>query len=72
MERNQGNGLLNGLLIVVLINFSLIGLLALKHNGANGLIIGTYVIIMFIVQSTLVVKMITQLNNKKGAREQHL
>ena len=68
MERNQRNGLL----IVVLINFSLIGLLALKYNGANGLIIGTYVIIMFTVQSTLVVKMITQLNSKKGTREQHL
>ena len=68
----MGRSQRNGLLIVVLINFSFIGLLALKHNGANGLIIGTYVIIMFIVQSTLVVKMITQLNSKKGTREQHL
>ena len=68
MERNQKNGLL----IVVLINFSFIGLLALNYNGANSLIIGTYVIIMFIVQSTLTVKMITQRNSRKGTREQHL
>lgn len=68
MERSQKIGVL----LVVLINFSLIGLLALKNNGASGLIIGTYVIIMFILQSTLIVKMITQQNIRKRTKVQHI
>ena len=60
-----------GLLIIALNSFSLIVLLSLNNNGANSLIIGTYTIIMFIVLSTLTVKMITQQNIRKGTREQH-
>ena len=68
MERSQKIVVL----FVVLINFSLIGLFALKNNGASGLIIGTYVIVMFILQSTLVVKMITQQNIRKKTKVQHI
>ena len=68
MERNQ----MIALVIVVLNGFSLLVLLALKDSGASGLIVGTYTSIMFIVLSTLVVKMITQQNSRKNNREQHL
>ena len=68
MARNQ----IIALVIVVLNSFSLLFLLALKDSGASGLIVGTYTIIMFIILSTLVVKMITQQNSRKGTREQHL
>lgn len=56
MARNQ----IIALVIVVLNSFSLLALLALKDSGASGLIMGTYTIIMFIVLSTLVLKMITK------------
>ena len=68
MARNQ----IIALVIVVLNSFSPLALLALKDSGASGLIIGTYTIIMFIVLSTLVVKMITKQNSRKGTREQQL
>ena len=68
MERNQ----MIALEIVVLNGFSLLVLLALKDSGASGLIVGTYTSIMFIVLSTLVVKMITKQNSRKGTREQQL
>mgnify|MGYP003423057063 FL=1 len=68
MARNQ----IIALVIVVLNSFSLLVLLALKDSGASGLIVGTYTIIMFIVLSTLVVKMITKQNSRKDNREQHL
>lgn len=68
MAKNQ----IIALVIVVLNSFSLLALLALKDSGASGLIIGTYTIIMFIVLSTLVVKMITKQNSRKGTREQQL
>ena len=68
MERNT----IISLVIVVLNGFSLLVLLALKDSGASGLIVGTYTSIMFIVLSTLVVKMITQQNSRKNNREQHL
>ena len=61
-----------GLLIVALNSLSLIVLLSLNNNGANSLIIGTHTIIMFIVLSTLTIKMITQQKIRKGTREQHL
>ena len=68
MARNQ----IIALVIVVLNSFSLLVLLELKDSGASDLIVGTYTIIMFIILSTLVVKMITQQNSRKGNREQHL
>lgn len=42
------------------------------NSGASGLIIGTYTVTMFVVFSTLVLKMILQLNGKKNANEQQL
>lgn len=68
MEKNQKRALL----VAILNLFNVLIISALVDSGAGGLIVGAYTIIMFIVISTLVVKMITQPNSRKVIKEQHL
>ena len=68
MERSQKFGVLVAILSGLSLMFS--GLI--YNSGASGLIIGTYTVTMFVVLSTLVVKMILQLNGKKSTNEQQL
>ncbi|MBD7985545.1 hypothetical protein H9649_13190 [Sporosarcina sp. Sa2YVA2] len=68
MEKNQKRALL----VVILNLFNVLIIYALVNSGAGGLIVGAYTIMMFIVLSTLVIKMITQPNGKKVIKEQHL
>ena len=68
MERSQKFGVLVAILGGLSLMFSGI----IYNSGASGLIIGTYTVTMFVVFSTLVLKMILQLNGKKNANEQQL
>jgi len=61
MERNKKNEVL----IVILSSLLLLVLPTLYYREANSLIIGTYTIIMFIILSTLTIKMIRQYYNGK-------
>lgn len=61
MARNKKNEVL----IVILSDLLLLVLPTLYYREANSLIIGTYTIIMFIILSTLTIKMIRQYYNGK-------
>lgn len=64
MERSQ-----NVLLMVILNSFFILFLFVLKNSGVNSLVIGTYTIIMFIIISTLFLKMMIKQDNKKSNKE---
>lgn len=49
---------------IILNSFSLIALLALYYGGANSLFIGSYTIIMFIVTSTVFLKIFTKQSSR--------
>lgn len=59
-----------GILVAILGGLSLMFLGLLYNSGVSGLIMGIFTITMFIVLSTLVSKMIVQLNGKKITREE--
>ena len=59
-------------IIAIVCGFSLAISVAFYNIEASGLIIGFYDVTMFAVLSTLVVKMIAQLNGKKSTNEQSL
>ena len=62
----------NGVLVAMLGGLSLMISAILYNSGASGLIIGIYALIMFLVLSTLVVKMIVQLNVKENTNVKRL
>ena len=68
MDRSQKIGVL----VAILSSFSLTISVAFYNIGASGLIIGIYAVTMFVVLSTLVVKMIAQQNGKRSTNEQSL
>lgn len=59
-----------GVLVAILGGISLMFSGVIYNSGVNAIIIGAYTVTMFIILSTLVVKMFLQLNGKKSTNEQ--